>query len=262
MITNNKGKFTRSINSIELELGGKNGLFGSVNDGAPASANQDSGKSALERRGEAILKGNKAIQGPAQTEQANAQVEAAIISAQAQEYSAEIQASGQKYAADMQYRTEIDKAKEFVKSDVAYQNRKAEEAKLEAEKVKVDPIELDANEIKVVDLVKKYNVLEDPTAFKEMVNSSVDDQVKKDALELEKALKADGKDLTADGSITDKTLLAIKAVIGENSEAIINYQKALDSLKGGAKGENVDTGFNKVSTPTEIVCDDTVCITK
>lgn len=103
------------------------------------------------------------------------------------------------------------------------------EADIAVAKIQTDHNVLDSNEAKAYELIKKTGILNDPTALQARLNAG-DKEAQKDVLELEKALKKDGKDLTADGKITDKTITAARGLIGENLDAIKKYEEVIDKL--------------------------------
>ncbi|MDB5282581.1 MAG: hypothetical protein JWO06_1656 [Bacteroidota bacterium] len=103
------------------------------------------------------------------------------------------------------------------------------DAQVESAKITTDPLVLDANETKAYELIKKTGILKDLAAFQAKLASG-DKEAKSDALQLEKALAADGKSLTVDGVITSKTIDAARALIGENADVILKYEKTLELI--------------------------------
>lgn len=101
--------------------------------------------------------------------------------------------------------------------------------KMQAENKDRDPLLLDTNETKAYELIKKTGILKDLEGFNAKMAAG-DKIARADALQLEKALAADGKDLTADGVITQKTIDAARALISENAQPILKYEEVMNSI--------------------------------
>lgn len=138
-----------------------------------------------------------------------------------------------------------------------YANGKVEETKIEADAriktaetearessklaqvkkdiIKLDqaPNQIDQVEMEVFNIVKKHDVLADPKAFENLVNTSSDKTIKNDALILERDLKKLGMNLKVDGVIGDDTISAIEALISKNAPAIKVYKEVtgIDPVK-------------------------------
>ena len=161
-----------------------------------AYANQDSDKSALERRGEQIIKGDKASQVEMVEIPAHSQVEAAKLAAQAQEYSAKMQVEAAEISADAQ-------------SDVAYQNRKASELQAEAQKYIADKslegvkaqadasVEVSGNQLKAVEVKSDADIKIAQTAADADIKVAQIDKSKEVLTSLINNLSEDGRTLDA-----------------------------------------------------------------
>lgn len=95
----------------------------------------------------------------------------------------------------------------------------------ETEVIRQDPTNLSQLEMQVLDIVKKYDVLKDVSAFASLVNTSTEKQIKTDALTLERGLKKLGFNLNVDGKIDDKTIQSLEAMISKNAPAIQLYKQ-------------------------------------
>lgn len=165
-------------------------------------------------------------------EQAKATKYSADVTAGAQVETARIQADADRYAADKDLKAKVKSA--------------------ELSSLTEDQKTLDANEIKAVSILVKYaakdpKFLTNPEILIDALNSSRDrgegqkDVIcfpplggividHSDAMELEKALKGDGKLKKADGKIDMETIIALTAVITENKKPLAEVGTGL----GGA----------------------------
>jgi hypothetical protein len=156
--------------------------------------------------------------------------------------SAEIYAGTQLRVADKNNQTEIDVAKINYSAERIHSEAEITGARITADgqvrtaKINNDPITFDANEIAAYELIKKTGILRDLGAFEAKLIAG-DKEAISDAVKLEKALKKDGKDLTADGKITEKTIEAAKGLIGENLDLISKYEEVMQNLAPGAAGK-------------------------
>jgi hypothetical protein len=188
-------------NISEVELGAKQGLyqtFGNDGDGGPL-------EQAIKEFTELMKR------------EPNQQELIAIIQAQSQKETAYLAGTAQVTASETQARATFEAAN-INAGAIAH-----------AAEVANDPVTLDINETVAYELIKKTGILTDEGRknFEQKIAEG-DKGAKKDALELEKALsKAGYKTFTVDGAITDKTVYAAKALIGENTVAINNYEQTL-----------------------------------
>lgn len=159
-------------------------------------------------------------------------IEVAKISADAQYHSAAVQAEAAKLSAKAQITTADINAGVQV-----FTAKTAADAQVKVAKVTNDPITLDANEAEAYELIKKTGILKDLAGFEAKLAAG-DKEALLDARKLENALKKDGKDLTADGKITDKTISAARGLIGENLDVISKYENVMNDL--GAKSPGAE----------------------
>lgn len=127
--------------------------------------------------------------------------------------SARIQAKAQKSAADIEGNAQIKTA------------QLQKEAQISVAKIQQDPNEISQLEMEVFKIVKKYDVLKDTKAFETLANTTTDKEVKADMLTLEKDLKKLGMSLKVDGTIDEKTVNSLEALISKNAPAIKVYKE-------------------------------------
>lgn len=108
-------------------------------------------------------------------------------------------------------------------------NAEIEKAKLSRDgtvrtaQIQQDPNQINQTEMEVFNIIKKYDLLKDPSAFQNMVNNSTDKDVKQDALTLERDLAKLGMHLKVDGNIDQHTIDAVESLVSKNAPAIKAY---------------------------------------
>ncbi|CAN5818996.1 hypothetical protein BH10BAC2_BH10BAC2_27000 [soil metagenome] len=173
----------------------------------------------------------------------NTQAEVAVINAHAQVDSAKIAAEMEIRVADKNFDAQVISG--HLQNESAKINANAQ---IKVAQIANDPLTLDANEAAAYELIKKTGILTDLSAF-EVKLASGDKEAKADAIKLEATLKKDGKELTVDGKITDKTIAAAQGLVGENSDAIIKYEEVMNKLQAkkptpaGAKVQSTEIEF-------------------
>ena len=107
------------------------------------------------------------------------------------------------------------------------------ETQISVAKIQQDPYQISQTEMDVFNIVKKYDFLKDPEAFKNLVNTTTDNNVKTDALSLEKDLSKLGMHLKVDGKIDQNTIDAIESLVSKNAPAIKAYKEVtgIDPLR-------------------------------
>jgi DNA-binding MarR family transcriptional regulator len=277
MITNAKGKFTRSIQHLEVELGSKNQLMQTYGENYADGIGEYSKRQATARDVEKsphLVKGKeywfvtmenfKEVTIDGNTKESEVRQFSDVLKSdhnsikiknmtknELQLKLAEIQANATVEAARLSKEGQIEKSRNDKEGAVdsamlSKQGRKyAADKEVKAANIATDPLMLDANERKAYELIKKTGILTDIAAF-EVKLASGDQEAKKDAIELQKALKKDGKEILANGKLTNKTVEAAKDLIGENATAISAYEKVMNEFSekspgsGGTKPQSAE----------------------
>lgn len=131
------------------------------------------------------------------------------------------------YEADLNAYTAYyaNKTSKSIAEKTANAQEHAATAQVKVAKLQQDPTIISQTEMEVFNIVKKYDFLKDPEAFKTLVNNSTDNSIKADALALEKDLAKLGMNLKVDGKIDDNTITAVEGLISKNAQAIKAYEE-------------------------------------